>query len=76
MTTQTSRPSCYGGEDGRQCVRLHVGDADELMPDRLTCDAFPDGIPDAILKSGYDHRKRYRGDQGITYEPIRLPYSD
>lgn len=34
----------------------------------LTCDAFPDGIPDNII-FGFDHRKPYPEDQGIRYEP-------
>ena len=35
----------------------------------LACKAFPDGIPNAILRSSYDHRKPYPGDHGIQYEP-------
>jgi hypothetical protein len=33
----------------------------------LTCTAFPDRIPDAILFSEVDHRKPYVGDHGIQY---------
>jgi len=35
----------------------------------LTCDAFPDRIPDAILKSTVDHRRPYLGDHGIRFVP-------
>jgi len=31
------------------------------------CDAFPDGIPDEILRQGFDHRNEYPGDNGIRF---------
>jgi len=35
---------------------------------RLTCVAFPDGIPDRLLKGLADHRRPYPGDHGIRFE--------
>lgn len=35
---------------------------------RLTCEAFPDGIPNAILLSQEDHRKPFVGDGDIQFE--------
>lgn len=35
------------------------------------CLAFPDGIPDTILSGEIDHKKPYKGDHGIQYEPIK-----
>jgi hypothetical protein len=32
------------------------------------CEAFPDGIPDAIYVEGFDHREPYPGDGGIRFE--------
>ena len=35
-----------------------------------TCQAFPDGIPHEILHSLVDHRKPYKGDNGIQFEDM------
>lgn len=35
------------------------------------CEAFPEGIPEAIWVGSYDHTKPFFGDGGIRYEPIR-----
>lgn len=35
-----------------------------------TCDAFPNGIPAAILTNKHDHTKPYPGDKGIRFDPI------
>jgi hypothetical protein len=39
-----------------------------LRKDKTTCDAFPDGVPDGIIKFGEDHREPVPGDQGIVFE--------
>jgi hypothetical protein len=52
------RPACF------ECVHLHTGD-----PGTLTCDAFPQGIPDPIYFEGVDHRQPFPGDHGIRWEP-------
>lgn len=36
----------------------------------LTCEAFPDGIPEAIASGKVSHVEPYPGDGGIRYEPI------
>jgi len=33
----------------------------------LTCDAFPDGIPEVIHDDRFDHRNPYPGDHGIRF---------
>lgn len=33
----------------------------------LTCDAFPQGIPQAIYESSADHRKPYPGDRNLQF---------
>ena len=35
----------------------------------VTCNAFPDGIPDEIRLGDFDHRQPYEGDNGITWKP-------
>lgn len=36
----------------------------------ITCDAFPDGIPQYILRNG-EHFMPVPGDNGIVYAPIK-----
>jgi len=36
--------------------------------DKITCDAFPDGIPEPLLLSRAAHNQPYRGDRGIQFE--------
>jgi hypothetical protein len=52
-----------------KCARYH-GDTTEPG---FQCDAFPKGIPDAIIFGDTDHRKPYPGDHGIRFEPIKPP---
>jgi len=37
---------------------------------KLTCRAFPEGIPDEILSGDFDHSNAYEGDNGIRFEPL------
>lgn len=38
---------------------------------KLTCAAFPEGIPDVIAFEGRSHHRPYPGDHGIRFEPMR-----
>jgi hypothetical protein len=49
------RPLCL------DCTHLRPG---------LTCTAFPDRIPVAILDGRVDHHQPYPGDHGIQFEPL------
>lgn len=54
-----------------QCSRCkHLGARTNKELDRMNCEAFPDGIPDAIYTGEHDHRKPYRDDNGIRFESI------
>lgn len=46
------------------CARFHVSD--------LSCDAFPDGIPEEIIAGRFDHTQPYPGDNGLLYEPVNV----
>jgi len=50
---------------------IHCADCKHVF-DRpgVACKAFPDGIPFAIQSGQVDHRKPYKGDNGIRFEPI------
>lgn len=56
-------PTCVAGPQGR-CRHLFPPDLDGPK-----CEAFPEGIPDAIYTEGEDHTKPFDGDSGIQYEP-------
>ena len=36
----------------------------------LTCDAYPEGIPEKILTGEHDHAEPFDGDQGVMFEPV------
>ncbi len=55
MTTSAT-PICV------MCARLNT---DSAFP--VTCTAFPEGISEAIFLRGYDHRKPFTGDKGLTF---------
>ena len=53
------------------CVECrHLDRSDGPFGKRWGCAAFPDGIPDAIYLGGFDHRKPFKGDNGIRFEPM------
>ena len=49
---------------GFSCLRCK-----HLNEDNISCKAFPDVIPHDIKAGIIDHRKPFRGDHGIQFEP-------
>lgn len=43
------------------CARKRIGPG---------CDAYPERIPDPILRNEHDHHDPYPGDNGIRFESI------
>jgi len=64
---ETQPPICYN------CKRRRLSTAGPFF-----CDAFPDGIPSLIIDNAADHRKPFKGDQGIRFEPIdpNIPFPE
>ena len=52
--TSVPVPMCYS------CAHLSIEPG-------MICDAFPEGIPEAIYLSRFDHRMPYAGDHGIVF---------
>jgi hypothetical protein len=62
MTTEP--PIC------RDCIHWYNWEAANIgkpRGDGRRCDAFPAGIPDAILENEVDHTKPLKGDHGMQY---------
>lgn len=49
---------------------VQCDDCKHQHEDGVSCDAFPDRIPNDILMGRYDHKKPYPGDHGIRFEPV------
>ena len=51
------------------CLKCQNLNDDNVDGDVTTCQAFPNGIPDDILRKGFDHRLEYQGDNGVRFVP-------
>ena len=50
-----------------RCDHYNEGDFE-----KLSCDAFPKGIPKEILDGEHDHRQPFPGDHGIRFEKKKV----
>ncbi len=46
------------------CSRVDLGDG----TGKITCTAFPGGIPWALVATNFDHRQEWPGDNGVRFE--------
>jgi hypothetical protein len=47
-----------------------VGCVHRISERGWSCTAYPNGIPDEIIRSKVDHRQPHIGDHGIRFEPV------
>jgi hypothetical protein len=57
-------------ELSEQCWFCKHFNAEFNSDEKINCAAFNSGIPEEILAGKHDHTKPYKGDGGITFEPI------
>jgi len=55
------------------CKHIHLNKKYNVP--KGSCDAFPDGIPEDIRNSEFDHRQPHEGDDGIQFEKQENPDS-
>lgn len=70
--TRYKAPMCM------DCARLHgpQGVPYTVRGFGFRCDAYPLGIPDAIIHGSVDHRQPYEGDNGLQFVPKEAPVRD
>lgn len=57
---------------GKHPICMKCKHRNTIDSDGLTCKAFPNGIPDAIILNEHDHRKPFKGDNGIQFEQVNF----
>jgi hypothetical protein len=60
-------------EEESNTILGHTSQCDDCMYRKagtVTCEAFPKGIPIAIITGAWDHRAEWEGDGGMRYVPL------
>jgi len=55
---------------GQAPICMGCKNYNRLDADKLSCTAFPQGIPDKIIMGEVSHREHVEGDKGIKFEPL------
>jgi hypothetical protein len=57
------------------CSHMHENQGNRNRGIKVTCDAFPEGIPDSIQMNRFNHINPHPGDKGIRFNPL-VPADD
>jgi len=61
----------FGYSPCMHCKHMHDGEEYFCQP-FVSCEAFPDGIPEEIFEGENLHKKAFRGDKGIRFEEAKI----
>lgn len=55
-----------------QCITCKHYEGANSRTSKITCAAFPGGIPYEIISGQHDHKEAFKGDNGIRFEKVRI----
>lgn len=67
MTSEEIDAQTEGGSEDVGAICFYCKRLNKATPDKMTCEAFPNGIPGDIIVWKADHREPFPGDNGKTF---------